>query len=90
MINNFVKGLLIGFGVSAAGFYFYKANEERIDDFLRSNGLPVAQSSRKNYANYTVEELMRTKEDIEDLIAEREINENEKVVFCENDATVTL
>ena len=90
MINGFLKGLLVGVGVSAVGFYLYKTNEEKVDDFLRAQGVPVAQPSKKNYANYSVEELMRTKEDIEDLIAEREINEDENVIVCDSDSTVTV
>ena len=90
MMNGFLKGLLVGVGVSAVGLYLYKANEEKVDDFLRAQGIPIAQPGKKNYANYSVEELMRTKEDIEDLIAERETNEDENVIVCDSDSTVTV
>ena len=89
MLNNLVKGILIGVGASAVGFYFYKANEEKVDTFLREQGFPVANQSKKNYANCTVEELMKMKEDVEDLIAERELGEDEKVIVCDIDNTVT-
>lgn len=37
--NNLVKGILIGVGVSAVGFYLYKKNEEKVDSFLRGRGM---------------------------------------------------
>lgn len=72
--NNLVKGILIGIGVSAVGFYLYKKNEEKVDGFLRNHGMEV-RSHGTNYENMSVEELMRTKENIEDLIAEKEMQE---------------
>jgi len=72
--NNLVKGILIGVGVSAAGFYLYKKNEEKVDSFLRNRGMDIKPRS-SNYETMSVEELMRTKETIEDLIAEKEMQE---------------
>ena len=72
--NDLVKGILIGVGVSAVGFYLYKKNEEKVDSFLRDRGMDIKPRS-SNYETMSVEELMRTKETIEDLIAEKEMHE---------------
>ena len=72
--NNLVKGILVGVGVSAVGFYLYKKNEEKVDSFLRGRGMDIKPRG-SNYETMTVEELMRTKETIEDLIAEKEMQE---------------
>ncbi len=72
--NNLVKGILIGVGVSAVGFYLYKKNEEKVDSFLRGCGMDIKPRG-SNYETMSVEELMRTKETIEDLIAEKEMQE---------------
>ncbi len=72
--NNLVKGILIGVGVSAAGFYLYKKNEEKVDNFLRGRGMDIKPRG-SNFETMSVEELMRTKETIEDLIAEKEMQE---------------
>jgi len=70
--NNLVKGILIGVGVSAVGFYLYKKN--KVDSFLRGHGMDIKPRG-SNYETMSVEELMRTKESIEDLIAEKEMQE---------------
>ena len=72
--NNLVKGILIGVGVSAVGFYLYKKNEDKVDSFLRNRGMEIKPRG-SNYETMSVEELMRTKETIEDLIAEKEMQE---------------
>ena len=72
--NNLVKGILIGVGVSAVGFYLYKKNEEKVDSFLRDRGMDIKPRG-SHYETMSVEELMRTKETIEDLIAEKEMQE---------------
>ena len=72
--NDLVKGILIGVGVSAVGFYLYKKNEEKVDNFLRGRGMDIKPRG-SNYETMSVEELMRTKETIEDLIAEKEMQE---------------
>ncbi len=72
--NNLVKGILIGVGVSAVGFYLYKKNEEKVDSFLRNHGMDIKPRG-SNYEAMSVEDLMRTKETIEDLIAEKEMQE---------------
>jgi hypothetical protein len=70
--SQHVTGFVVGLGVAAAGFYFYKKNQKRVDDWLRQQGiaLPVAEGS--DYQTMTLEELVREKERVEDIIAERE------------------
>ncbi len=83
VFNGFVKGAIIGVGISAVAFYAYKRNEDKVDDFLRSHGVPIKQAKAKDYSDMTLEELMQVKEDVEDIIAEREINGSEEVIICE-------
>ena len=73
--NPLVKGILIGVGVSVVGFCAYKHNEEKVDDFLRRHGVNVKSP---------VEDLMRTKETIEDLIAEKEMQDQSVTVEAAN------
>lgn len=77
--NSVWKGILIGVGVSAVGFYAYKKNEDKVDAFLRPRGMDIKQRGA-DYETMTVEELMRTKETIEDLIAEKEMQEQSVTV----------
>ena len=49
--NTVWKGILIGVGVSAVGFYAYKKNEDRVDGFLRRHGMDIKQHG----ADYGVE-----------------------------------
>ena len=84
-MSPMVKGILIGVGVSAVGFYAYKHNEEKVDNFLRSHGVKV-KTPTAGFETMSVEDLMRTKESIEDLIAEKE--QQEQSVTVEADAAV--
>ncbi len=88
VINGFTKGVLVGLGVGAAAFYLYKSNEGKVDDFLRKQGVPVKKSESKDYSKMSVEELMEMKEDIEDIIAEREVSGEDEVIVCEPEAAV--
>ena len=83
--NPMVKGVLIGVGGSLVGFAVYKHNEEKVDNFLRSHGVKV-KTPTVGFETMSVEELMRTKESIEDLIAEKE--QQEQSVTVEADAAV--
>ena len=82
VINPMVKGILIGVGVSALGFCAYKHNEEKVDDFLRRHGVKV-KSPAAGFETMSVEDLMRTKETIEDLIAEKEMQDQSVTVESE-------
>ncbi|MDD6872135.1 MAG: hypothetical protein PUD68_04760 [Clostridiales bacterium] len=77
--NPLVKGILIGVGVSAVGFYAYKCNAEKVDAFMRRHGVKV-KTPTAGFETMSVEDLMRTKESIEDLIAEKELQEQSVTV----------
>ena len=77
--NPLVKGILIGVGVSAVGFYAYKRNEEKVDNFMRRHGVKV-KTPTAGFETMAIEDLMRTKESIEDLIAEKELQEQSVTV----------
>ena len=77
-----VKGVLIGVGISAVGFIAYKNNEEKVDAFLRRHGMNV-KTPAGDYRAMSVEDLMRTKETIEDIIAEKELQEQTITVNAE-------
>jgi hypothetical protein len=80
--NPLVKGILIGVGVSVVGFCAYKHNEEKVDNFLRNHGVKV-KTPAAGFETMSVEDLMRTKESIEDLIAEKEMQEQSVTVEAE-------
>lgn len=77
--NPLVKGILIGVGASVVGFCVYKHNEEKVDNFLRRHGVKV-KSPTAGFETMSVEDLMRTKETIEDLIAEKELQDQSVTV----------
>ena len=79
-----VKGIAIGVGVSALGFCLYKANEEKVDAFLRRHGINVKTPSA-GFDTMAVEDLMRAKENIEYLIAEKEMQEKSVIVEAETE-----
>jgi hypothetical protein len=70
--SQHVTGFVVGLGVAAAGFYFYKMNQKKVDAWLESQGIHIPGASASDYNSMTLEELVRQKEHLEDLIAERE------------------
>jgi hypothetical protein len=70
--SQHVTGFVVGLGVAAAGFYFYKMNQKQVDAWLESQGIHIPGASASDYSSMTLEELVRQKETLEDLIAERE------------------
>ena len=68
-----MTGFAAGLGAAAVSFYVYKKNQARVDDWLRQQGINVPASSAKDPAAMSLEELVREKEHLEDVIAEREI-----------------
>ena len=76
--------IAIGVGASALGFCLYKANEEQVDAFLRRHGINVKTPSA-GFDTMSVEDLMRAKENIEDLIAEKEMQEKSVTVEAETE-----
>lgn len=72
-----VTGFVVGLGASALGVYLYKQNQDRVDEWLRQQGINVPQAGAKDETKMSLEELTREKERLEDLIAEREIQAGE-------------
>lgn len=71
--RDHITGALVGVGVCAVGYYVYKKNQSKVDDFLRKQGINVSNDSAKDYSSMNLEELMENKEMIEDFIAEKEL-----------------
>ncbi len=70
--SQHITGFVVGLGAAAAGFYFYKVNQRRVDAWLEGQGIRLPGSSGSDPGALTLEELVRQKEKLEDLIAERE------------------
>lgn len=81
--SDHFAGFLFGIGASALGFYLYKKNQKDVDEFLRKQGINVSSDSTKVYDSMSMEELMREKENLEDIIAEREMAEKESAAEAE-------
>lgn len=73
--KDHVKGALVGVGVCAIGYYVYKKNQTQVNNFLKKQGINVISDSSKDYNSMSLEELMETKELVEDIIAEKEMDE---------------
>lgn len=69
-----VVGAAVGIGVTVAGYYLYKKNKTKVDAFLRNQGINIKSCDSVNYEDMSVEVLTETKEHIEDILAERELN----------------
>ena len=69
-----VVGAAVGIGVTVAGYYLYKKNKTKVDAFLRNQGINIKSCDSVNYEDMSVEALTGTKEHIEDILAERELN----------------
>ncbi len=68
-----ITGFAVGVGVSALGYYAYKKNQSRVDDFLRQQGIQIPVSHARDFSKLSLEELVSEKERLEDIIAEREM-----------------
>ena len=73
--SEHVTGFIVGLGVASLGFYMYKKNETQINEWLRNQSInvPFPGFQAKDQSGMSVEELLREKERLEDLIAEREM-----------------
>ncbi len=78
--SDHVTGFVVGVGTAALGFYLYKKNEAQVNEWLRSQSinLPFTAAQAKDESGKSVEDLLREKERLEDLIAEREMAEKAK------------
>lgn len=71
--RDHVVGFLGGLGLGALGFYLYKRNQAKVDEFLRAQGIQIPSSRGMDPSLMTLTELVKEKERFEDLIAEREL-----------------
>ena len=76
--TDHVTGFVVGLGATALGFYLYKKNQNQVDDWLREQGINVQPNAAKDEKSMSLEDLMREKERLEDLIAEREVQADGK------------
>lgn len=72
--RDHITGAVVGMGILATGYFIYKKNQSKVDDFMRRQGISMPNSMAKDYRSMSLEELLETKELIEDVIAEREVN----------------
>lgn len=63
-------GVAVGLGVAALGIYLYKKNQNKVDAFLREQGINTRTNSN-NFSEMDLVSLTEMKEHIEDLIAEK-------------------
>ena len=71
--TDHVTGFVVGVGAAAVGLYLYKQNQQKVDQWLRQQGINLPQTGVKDERGMSLEELTREKERLEDLIAEREV-----------------
>ncbi len=76
--KDHILGVAVGVGVAAAGYYLYKKNQDKIDEILRSHGMDIPVNENKPLESMSIEELAMFKEQIEDMIAERELSAQEQ------------
>lgn len=76
--NEHVTGFAVGIGAAAVGFYLYKTNQRKVDDWLRAQGINIPETSTVDPTSLSLEDLVREKEKLEDMIAEREITDKKK------------
>ena len=77
IFNRFIYGAIAGVAVTATGVYLYQRNRDKIDAFLRSQGINVPAGTAKEFSEMKMEDLVATKERLEDLIAEMEFAQKE-------------
>lgn len=76
--SDHVTGFVVGLGAAALGLYLYKKNQSEVDQWLQQQGINIPYSDSKSEASMSLEELMREKERLEDVIAEREIQSKQE------------
>lgn len=71
--RDHVTGFVVGVGVAATGYYVYMKNKDKVDAFLLKNGINVNTTKTDDLSVLTLEELLLKKEQVEDIIAEKEM-----------------
>ena len=75
--SQHVTGFVAGLGVSALTFYMYKKNQAKVDQFLNEHGIQMSALVERDPQSMSLKELIKAKEDLEDMIAEREYEETQ-------------
>ena len=75
--SQHVTGFAVGLGASALAFYLYKKNQAKVDQFLNDHGIQVSSLIERDPDSMSLKELIKAKEDLEDMIAEREYEEKQ-------------
>ncbi len=68
-------GVAVGIGAAATGYYFYRKNQAKVDQFLKEHGIDMPSPATIDAESLSLEQLVAEKERLEDLIAEREMAE---------------
>lgn len=76
--SQHLTGFAVGIGTSALGFYLYKRNQSKVDAFLGKHGIQLPSTLEKDPQSMTLKELIVAKEELEDVIAEKEFNLKER------------
>ena len=76
--SEHLTGFAVGLGASALGFYLYKRNQAKVDEFLSEHGIEISSAFEKDPQSMSLKELYMAKEELEDLIAEKEFEEKEE------------
>ena len=72
--SDHMTGFVLGLGSAAALFYAYRKNQSQVDEWLRQQGISLPALGTEDPSDWTLEQLIREKERLEDLIAEREVS----------------
>jgi hypothetical protein len=75
--SQHVTGFAAGLGFSALTFYIYKKNQPKVDQFLSEHGIHMSSLVERDPKSMSLKELIKAKEDLEDIIAEREYDESQ-------------
>lgn len=81
--RDHVTGFVVGVGVAATGYYVYMKNKDKVDAFLIKNGINVNTAKTDDLSVLTLEELLLKKEQVEDIIAEKEMEIEQQPVITE-------
>jgi len=71
--SDHVTGFVLGLGSAAVLFYTYRRNQPQVDAWLRQQGISLPETGAEDPSQWSLEQLTREKERLEDLIAEREM-----------------
>jgi hypothetical protein len=85
--SQHLTGFAIGLGVSTLGYYLYKRNQSKIDAFLGEHGIQISSAFEKDPRSMSLKELIMAKEELEDIIAEKEFAEKEEKKAKKSSAT---